>query len=172
MSRHAGVLRSWRPFFSQRELNVHEIRSDHTGLDMIKPRQWTRDLVVQTFGVPPEVLGILSSSNRATITAADYLYAKNVLTPRLEFLRSTLQERLVPEYDPRLVIDYVSPIEADKQFQLEAAKAAPHTLTVDEWRGLQGFEPLPNREGEEFVYARDQTPVRRPADRRNRFDDM
>ena len=35
-----------------------------------------------------------------------------------------------------------------------------------------GLERLPGDTGEEYVYGRDQTPVRRPADRRNRFDDM
>jgi hypothetical protein len=89
---------------------------------------------------------VLEHSNRSTIDAADFLMARYVLEPRLEFLRTTLQERFVPEYDERLIVEYVDPAVEDRAQQLEAATAAPWAMTVDEWRALQGAPPLEDKE--------------------------
>ncbi len=59
------------------------------------------------------------------------------------------------------------------EHNLKVAQAAPWSLTVDEWRAMMDLPPLPNGEGEEFVFSQNQVPERRPRDRRNnRFDDM
>ena len=115
------------------------------------------------FGIPPELLGILNNSNRATIESADYLFSRWVVTPRLEFLRSQLQERLIPEYDDRLVLDFVSPVEEDRAHMLEAAKAAPWAMKVDEWRTLQGQETLNDESGQVHMMPVNLIPVRSPS---------
>ena len=51
---------------------------------MIQGRIFLRDAVLEHFGVPREIMGITESSNRATSEAAQYIYAQNVLTPRLK----------------------------------------------------------------------------------------
>ena len=145
---HQGFWRSFKPFFVGREIGVHEVSQSMRELQMIELRKQQRDTIVQIFGIPPELLGILQNSNRATIESADYLFSRWVLTPRLEFLRTQLQERLLPLYDERLILDYVSPVEADRTHMLEAAKAAPWAMTVDEWRTLQGQEVLPDEQGQ------------------------
>src|SRR5262249_32651471 len=38
-------------------------------LQMVQLRQFERDMVVQVFGIPPEILGILANSNRACHSA-------------------------------------------------------------------------------------------------------
>jgi hypothetical protein len=148
---HQGFWRAFKPFFVGKEIGVHEVSQSLQELQMIELRKQQRDMVVQMFGIPPELLGILTNSNRATIDAADFLFSRWVVTPRLEFLRAQLQERLVPEYDDRLVIDYVSPIQEDREFMLEAGRAAPWAMTVDEWRVLQGQEPLPDGKGDSHL---------------------
>lgn len=77
-----------------------------------------------------------------TITRADYVFSKWVVEPRLEMFRALLQHKVVPEYDERIVIDYDSPIQDDKEFALEVGKAAPFSLTVDEWRAMGQREGL------------------------------
>lgn len=81
------------------------------------------------------------NSNRATIDGAAYIMAKYVELPRLEFFRAIWQEKLIPEYDDRLILHFVSPVQDDKVFQLETMKAAPWAATVNEWRDLQGLPP-------------------------------
>ena len=118
---------------------------------------------MQVFGIPPELLGILNNSNRATIESADYLFSRWVVAPRMEFLRSQLQERLIPEYDDRLVLDFVSPVAEDREHMLEASKAAPWSLKVDEWRVLQGQEPLDDDAGQIHMMPMDLMPVKTPS---------
>jgi HK97 family phage portal protein len=159
---HQGFWRSFKPFFVNRELGVHEVNQSLREMQMIELRQHQRDMVVQMFGIPPELLGILTNSNRSTIEAADYLFSRWVVTPRLEFLRAQLQERLVPEYDDRLVIDFISPVEEDRAYMMEAAKAAPWALKVDEWRSLAGEEPLPDDAGQVHLTPNTLTPSETP----------
>jgi HK97 family phage portal protein len=159
---HQGFWRAFKPFFVGREIGVHEVSQNLRELQMVELRQQQRDIVVQMFGIPPEMLGILSSSNRATIEAADYLFSRWVVQPRLEFLRAQLQERLVPEYDERLIIDYVSPVQEDRDFMLKSAQAAPYAMTVDEWRTLQGQEPLPDELGQVHMIPNNLVTARTP----------
>ena len=49
------------------------------------------------------------------------------------------QERLVPEYDDRLVVDYESPVKEDRSFSLQVSAAFPWLRTVDELRVLGGL---------------------------------
>ena len=83
-----------------------------------------------------------------TIDASDFLFKKNVILPRLELLRAYMQERLIPEYDDRLLIDFVSPVLADQEFKLKVGLAAPWAFKVDEWRHLGGRPPLDGARGD------------------------
>lgn len=137
-----------KPFFTNTRIDVKEIGQKFNDMQLVELRRYERDLIVQVFGLPPEVMGILESSNRATIDAADYLMGKYCVVPRCDAQREVYQARLVPEYDDRLVVDYVSPVQEDKAFRLQALQAAPHTATVDEWREIQGLPALEDGSGQ------------------------
>lgn len=142
-NRHSGYARAFEPYFAGQELGVHEFSKDFQAMQFTELRKYERDTIVQVFGVPPEILGIVENSNRATIDGAEYIYARQVLVPRLELIRSILQARLVPLYDDRIVLDYVSPIPNDRTYELDAAKAQPHALTINEWRSMSGHDAIP-----------------------------
>jgi HK97 family phage portal protein len=148
LSRNQGFWRAFKPYFLTREVGIQELDQNFRSLTLVQLREFERNAIIQMFGMPPELLGVIENSNRATIDAADYLFSKYVIVPRLEFIRAILQERLVPEYDERLIVDYVSPIQDDKEQQLKAAIAMPASITVNEWRELQGFEKLEGPEGD------------------------
>jgi hypothetical protein len=147
LDRHQGFFRAFKPYFVSRKITVDEIGQTFRDMQFTQLRQHERDTIIQVFGVPPEILGVLESSNRATIDAADYLFSKHVLVPRLELIRETVQERLAPMFDDRLVVEYENPVQEDKAHQLEAAKAQPAALLVNEWREMAGLEALPGRQG-------------------------
>ncbi len=159
LNRHQGYQRAYRPYMAGQELGVHEFSKDFRSMEMTELRRYERDTIIQTYGMPPEMLGVLESSNRATIEAAEYIFTRWVLQPRLELLRSILQERLVPEFDDRLVLDYVSPVPSDAAQALEAAKAAPHALTVNEWRALAGQPAV--EDGDVYMMPPTLVPVER-----------
>lgn len=155
-----GVFKQLMPFFINRKVDVKELGDNFRELQVIQLRSWERDMCIQTFGVPPEIFGIIANSNRATIKEGQSIYARWVLVPRLELIRSVLQERLIPFFDDRLVIDYVSPVKEDTVEQMEAAKVAPWARMVDEWRAAQGEPPLDNGAGQVFLVPNALRPVR------------
>lgn len=148
--KHQGFWRAFKARFTNAELQVHEISQTFESMQLVDLRRYERDTIVQVFGVPPEILGILAQSNRATISAADFLYESHVIVPRLELVRDVLQEQLVSDFDERLIVDYENPVDEDHEFQLEVAKSQSHTLKVNEWRAMAGLEPLTVEEGGEM----------------------
>jgi hypothetical protein len=139
------------PYFSSQELSVHELNQTFNDMQLSQLRKDERDILIHVYGLPPEVFGILENSNRSTIDAADYLMAKYVVVPRLEFQRIILQQQLIERYDERLILDYVSPIVEDKEFELKVSQAHPYSMTVDEIRELAGRRKLENGMGEGFM---------------------
>jgi hypothetical protein len=71
-----------------------------------------------------------------------------VIIPRLELLREAFQERMLPRYDERLVIDYDNPAPPDKDLQLEYVKAAPWALSHGQWLERMGEQELPEEQAE------------------------
>lgn len=130
------------PFFMRvADINVKEWTQTFESMQLSQLRADQRDAVMRVFGVPPEVFGVLESSNRATIESADFLMQKYVVLPRVKMLQAVVQAQLVPLYDERLVFEFESPVEEDREFALKAAQAQPAAPTVDEWRELQRLSP-------------------------------
>ncbi len=147
-NRLQGFWRAHRPYFLagdsvDLQKQIREFQQP-TMEQLVYPnlRKVQRDIILQVWGVPPEMFGIVENSNRATIEAAEYLFTKWVVAPKAERLRGSLQRLFVEEYDERGVIHVPSPVEEDKAHSLAVAKAAPHMLTVDEWRHLIGALPV------------------------------
>lgn len=161
LAEHQGFWRVAKPKFLTREVAVHEFESsvNFRSLQFVQLREFERDCVRQVWGIPPEIMGIVEPGTaRATITVASYIFARWVLVPRLEAFRAHFQERLAPEYDERLIVDYSSPIDEDSDRQLQAATAASWALTVDEWRQLVGLPKKEDGSGEVHMIPFNLTP--------------
>ena len=150
---HQGFWRVAKPKFLQREVGVYEFEQNKfRDLQLVQLREFERDAIRIAYGVPPEIMGILGpGSNRATITQAANIFARNVLIPRLEVFRSALQEYLVPEYDERLIVQYESPAMEDQELTLEYARVAPWALMIDEHRAKQNLPELDGGAGRVFL---------------------
>lgn len=159
LNHNQGFWRAFKPYFLNREVGVTQLEQNFRSLQLVQIREFERNSIIQMFGMPPELLGVVENSNRATIDAADYLFSRYVVQPRLEFLRAVLQERLVPEYDERLIIDYVSPIQDDKELELKALTVAPWSVNLNEWRQRVNAEPLPDEQGKVFVFPNTVKPM-------------
>lgn len=153
LDRQQGFWRAFKPQFLSREVGIHEFTQNFAHLQLNELRGHSRDTALQTYGIPPEILGVIENSNRATIEGAFYAFQKLTIEPRAEFWRSELQQKVVPDYDPRLVIDYDSPVQEDRAFILQAYQAKPSAVTIDEWRTMQGLPPIGGKEGEAHFQA-------------------
>jgi len=136
---HQGFQRAHRSWWYNSKIEVKELTQKFVDMELGKLRDRERDTVLQVLGLPPEQMGIVTNSNRATAHESEKTMATSVLVPRLESMREQLQEELAPQYDPRLILGYVSPVPDDRDYQLEAIKAAPWAATRGEVRRMQGL---------------------------------
>lgn len=132
------------PHFTGTDMKVDKLDSTFVDLDIVNLKESLRDWIRELYGVPPEILGIVENSNRATITTAMTIFAINCLIPRLELWQEYFNTRLIPLFgaESNVVLLYDSPIPDDRDFVLELAKAAPYAFTIDELRELSGRRPL------------------------------
>jgi hypothetical protein len=141
IEKNQGFYRSFKAMFLNRKVDIHEFQKP-TMEQLVYPglRNVERDIILQTWGMPPEQLGIVESSNRATAEVSNYIFESRVVQPRRESLRAQLQARLAPEYDDRLVVDYVDTTPADKEHRLAVMKAAPWAFSQEEWHEQAGSD--------------------------------
>jgi len=166
--RWTGKLRSFagvaKPFFMNQKITVQEVGQTFADLQLVELRKYERDMIVHVFGLPPEIFGILESSNRSTIDAAAYIVGKFATLPRLEERQEFLQARLVPDYDDRLVLEYDSPVDEDWEFKLKVMQAFPWAFDVDAQRDLADAEPLEANKGKVFMVPFQYVPVKSPGE--------
>lgn len=147
-NRLQGFWRAFRPYFANRELKFWQPQVQQLDQLMFVPLQkWERDVVLQTWGIPPEQFGITESSNRAVAEAGNWIYESRVVRPRRSWWALQMQTFLAPEYDPRIKVGYVDTTPEDKEYRLSAMKAAPQAVTVDEWRAAAGLLPMGGEQG-------------------------
>lgn len=148
---YRGFWNAWRVHWHSGELDWHPVQQTFEQQQLAALRKDERDIVQHTFGIPPEILGILEQgSNRSTIDAADYLFTTKVIVPRLERIRAYLQFILAPQFDERLIVDYVSPVPEDQAFALRVVQAAPWAFRTNEIRTLANHPPDPDPKHDEL----------------------
>jgi len=151
LSDHQGFLKSHLPLFLNRKVDVEKLSQDFAALQLVDFRKFNRDTFQQTYGLPPELIGVLQNANRSTVSASDYINSRHNLVPRLELLRAVLQRHLIEEYDERLILDYVNPVNADNEFHLRAASFANWAPDVNEWRQMMGLPTDPRYAGIHYL---------------------
>jgi hypothetical protein len=149
MNRLQGLFKAHRPYFANRELKFWQpTEANLENLTLVPLRTHERDIQLQCWGMPPEQMGIVTDSNRSTIDASDYIFQRRLIEPRRQFLAEELTLKLAVEFDPRIVIEFVSTVPEDKDQKLAVMKAAPWAWTMNEWREFAGDEPVRGPEGE------------------------
>lgn len=162
LAKHQGFMRSSRPAFLNFVATIKELGQSFESLQIKDLRPQQRDAIRHRFGFPPEIFGVLESANRSTIDVADLIYNKFGVRPRMELMRAFMQQRLVPEFDERLILDFVSTVPEDKEHQLAVMKAAPHNFMLDQWQVAAGNQPLPDGKGQVFMMPVGVIPVAAP----------
>ena len=147
--RHRGIGNSHKMGIIPRDVTVNKLVDSQREMDFSESRKDLRDAVNAHFGVPPEIMGIVENSNRATATQAKIIYAENVLTPRLLARQDAINAQLLPAWGEDLLWEYDDIVPEDTEFRLQMANAglSGSALLLDEWREANGFDPLPGGAG-------------------------
>lgn len=115
-------------------------------MDMINGRTFTRDAIMEHFGMPREIMGITQNSNRATADAAQYIYASNVLKPRLRQRQDAINLQLLSCYGEDLYWEYDEIIPKNKEHDKTVAMEGwvNGLTTRNESKELLGMETNEN----------------------------
>lgn len=151
-----GFSRAYKTAWISGEVSVQRLDTAFNDLGLVELRRYTRDVIYQTFGISPEMLGVLDDSNRATISEARYLFSENVLVPRLDLVVAELQRKIIPDFDDRMILSYDDPVPDDNEFRLRVMKEFPHAVTLNEIRALGS---LPEREDMDKVAVFDEPTI-------------
>jgi len=151
-----GIRNKFKSFFLTGKVGIKELQASIKDMDLTEQRKYWRDMIIQVYGLPPEALGIVENSNRATIAAAEFFLTKHVIVPIADTLTSGMQTHLVPQFDERLILGYVSPVQEDREHKTSVYKDHPWAFKADEIRKVAGDEPLDNNEGQVYASAFNQ----------------
>ena len=148
--KYGGTNNAHKAAFMNWDMKLQLLDTTNKDLEFIESRRYIRDESHQFFNIPPEMLGILESSNKSTISAAYHLYSKNVLKKRLKSIADALNTQLVPEFDKNVYLEYDEVVPEDEEFNLKKASEGLKNggILVDEWRMANGWEALPNGKGQ------------------------
>lgn len=142
LSNNQGFFNRNKPYFTNtNSLNVTKLMDNFKDMEIVKLIEMDSEIIRKTFGIPPEILGGVDNSNRATIQGAREIYAQEVLMPRLIKLKDVLNTNLVNEFADNLELDFKSPIPSDKELQLAIMKEFKEMFDEDEIRKLAGLMP-------------------------------
>lgn len=140
-----GFMKAWKTHFINSEITVHQLSAPLKDQNVMGVMQAANDEIRMTFGVSPELLGQLASSNRATILEAETIFATNCLEPRLRKLsaayRTQLLTLLPAPYAEGVQLDFESPIPDDTARRDRIMSERAWAFTVNEHRAVVGMPP-------------------------------
>ena len=150
--KHQGFWNAHRVAFTNAEdMKVIELSKGQKETEFIKGKNQHRDRINQAYGIPPEVLGVVENSNRATAEAAMVVYQTSVLKPRLEALKAFYNVRLLPQFGGTegMFYDFENPVQESKQFIKDQAESAfmRGAITRNEFRREIGMNPAEGEDG-------------------------
>ena len=144
-----GVGNAHKPVFLNWAANVFSVPTSHKDMELLDTRKFYRDTTIQHFGVPPEIMGIVENSNKATVIAAEHIYAKQVRLPILTRIALLINTKILPRYQDsnKMIFEFDNIIPDDMEFtqKLYGEGVDKRLVTVNEWRRAMG---LPNILGE------------------------
>lgn len=142
-SAHRGFRRAWRPAWLNFEVDFKELTS-RLGEEKVRElRDSHLEMIQWLYGVPPEVLGRVTNSNRATIKEAKEMMGTYVLDPRAARRRDVWQEVVDVAFDGAPV-GYVSPIPRELDREDEILTRQAHHFTRNEHRRRAGYDDVPD----------------------------
>ncbi|WP_158626670.1 phage portal protein [Corallococcus interemptor] len=113
---HQGPDKAGKLLLTSGRVTFARLNTSFRDMQLVELRRFLMDFVRMTFRVPPEIVGDISSSNKATAFAARENLAEQATLPHMELLRTEYQLRLVPLLgEHEAILDYDGPVPADRE---------------------------------------------------------
>jgi HK97 family phage portal protein len=115
---HRGVNNAHRVAVLENGLKWIDRKYSMRDMQFTELRDVNREIIREAFGFPKPILGAVDDVNRANAEAADAVFARWLLKPRLSRTREILNTRLLPMYGATaqgLEFDYDNPVPEDRE---------------------------------------------------------
>lgn len=133
---HRGVAAAHRVAILEGGLVWKDRRYSQRDMQFTELREISREVIREAFGFPKPMLGTVDDANRANMEAAEVMFARWLIKPRLEAIRQALNHEFLPLFGPTaedLEFDYDDPVPEDQEAATAAltSKATAAKLYVD-----------------------------------------
>lgn len=146
--RNRGVHNSHGVEFVGAKITAKQLQPALKDLTVGELRGLSADMVRSLYNVPPELVGQIEDSNRATISHALTIFGEMCLIPRLDAYAETYNSSVVPrlvEMGLRelegLTLEYKDPRPTDREGRREVMRDHPWAFTRNEIRAEAGLGP-------------------------------
>lgn len=112
-------------------------------MDYVASQNFNRDEILAIFGVPKEIFGNLSTANRASAEAVEFIFSKWTIEPIVQKYTEQLNEFLVPLFGSDLWLKFDDLTREDEEKLLNKVNLlTDKVLTRNESRELYGYGPM------------------------------
>lgn len=148
--RMRGVQNAGRLVVTSGKVDIKAVGASPTDIGMAENRAFAADVMRESVGVPPEQMGQIKNSNRATVRESYKIFAQNVLLPRCRRWDDYYTGRVAPLFPDGdlIIIAHDSPLPADLEAEEVARGIAPWAMTRNQWLKQQGQDPVEGPTGE------------------------
>ncbi len=115
-SRFAGPDAAGRLIIVEEGREVVPFTTSPREMDFLRSARATRDRILGIFGVPPAVLGLVEDFNRANAEAAQMIFGRDTLLPKLGLLAGRITQDICSLFLPEgITCRFDSPVPADRE---------------------------------------------------------
>lgn len=138
---HQGVANAHRVAILEAGMKWVDRRYTNREMEFNAGREMIREIIMEAYGISKTMLGRSEDVNRATAEAAEYVFGKYLMVPRLERIKGALNNDFLPMFGVTgqgVYFDYCNPVpEDEEQERAEMAAAAQAAATLVD----AGYEP-------------------------------
>jgi HK97 family phage portal protein len=130
-------------------------------LQMAELEALGRDKILAAFGMPKGMIGIVEDVNRANAEAGEYLFAADMIKPRLNNWKQLLNQQLLPLFDPqgRLELDFDDPVPENSEANIAERKTNFDVLIAAVTAGFDVDDLLEYLDLPEIGYTKPAVPA-------------
>lgn len=162
---HKGVAKAHRVGILENGAKWVDRSSTMRDMQFVELRGVSRDAILEAFGFPKPILGIVEDVNRANAEAAEYLFSKWLIVPRLDRWKAMLNTEYLPLFGGAgkgLEFDYESPVAENSDAENAAITARWNAAVAAVGAGFDASATLEALNLPEIAYTRPPQKVAAP----------
>jgi HK97 family phage portal protein len=150
-SKYQGVANAHKFAILEGGLKANKTSMSQKDMDFLESRRFSMTEILAIFRVPKALLGIAEDFNRANIEGIQYMFARYVIKPKMQFICDRLNEFYLPKFglkqsDFRFTFKDPVPQNVELDLKRKQTGLVSGYYSVNEVRAEEGLDPVPGGE--------------------------